>query len=445
MHADEAIQAERFATLLTAGEFQYDPAEFHGPALLIATLPAALVGRRGTLASLDETLLRSVPTVFGLVVVALSYCLAGQFSPGAGLAAAALSAVSPGLVYFSRFYIPEMLLVCFTAWLLWAVVQYCARPSLLLALATGISGGLAFATKETAVLSFLALAAALPLLKPTPRIAHAAAAIASAAVTIAVLFTLMGRQPEALFNAVISPAVYFERVLTGSSHSQPFGYYLSTAVSSGEGWVLLPALAGAAYLWKTSQWIRFWTVYAVTLLVLCSVLRYKTPCTSLPAIHAFLVLAGVVAVSCLPSRAAQVTASAVVLALACQAYRLNYPLVIAASNPWAYAPTTRDVLAISQTVRQFSAEGENRVQIISAENLWPLPWYLRGLSSVEWCRKIPYGFDPAALILVTPLAEADVAEYIYAAPVSGRRHLYRNAFDQTMFLRPGLELRGYKR
>ena len=41
MHADEAVHADKFGTLLEEGHYAYDSSEYHGPTLYYLTLPSA--------------------------------------------------------------------------------------------------------------------------------------------------------------------------------------------------------------------------------------------------------------------------------------------------------------------------------------------------------------------------------------------------------------------
>src|SRR5262245_23246673 len=140
MHADEAVQADRF---LAASP--YDPHEYHGPVLRWLTwIPADRV---------NESTLRLVPAMVG-ILLALSPLLFLQYvGPGAAVWAAVLCAVSPGMVYYSRDYIPEVLLALWTALFLLAVL----RRSWFFA---GVAATLMVATKETAVVALAAAALA---------------------------------------------------------------------------------------------------------------------------------------------------------------------------------------------------------------------------------------------------------------------------------------------
>ncbi len=442
MHADEAIQADRFATLIAQGGFRYDAADFHGPVLLLAGLPIAWALNARSLADLNESMLRCVSALAGLSVVAMSFLLALPSGRSAGLAAAAFTSVSPGLIYFSRFYIAEMLLLASTAILLWLVFRYAERPTFYRAALAGTTAGIAFATKETAVLSFAAILVAMGFTRLRISSAHALTACLTASATAALLISSFGRHPGAAFEAFTSPWLYAQRALSGNLHVHPAWYYLSTAFQSGEGWVVLGSLAGAGFLWRHSRDVRFWTVYSITLLVLYSALRYKTPWSALAFLHGFLILGGIVAGHFCKTRIATTACVVALIALGCQALRLAFPLAVDRANPWAYAQSTSDVVLVGEKVRQLAKLFGSRVQIVSAENCWPLPWYLRSVPAVEWSRTVPHGRPPAPVILTSPGLEAEVAEYVYESRREGPS-LYVALFAQPVFIRPGVEIRGY--
>jgi hypothetical protein len=83
------------------------------------------------------------------------------------------------------------------------------------------------------------------------------------------------------------------------------------------------------------------------------------------------------------------------------------------------------------------------VQIISRENLWPLPWYLRGFSNVAWWNGVSDQARSAPVILVTPDMEPALVRKLYDLPPPGERELYVSIFERPVELRPQVELRGY--
>jgi hypothetical protein len=83
------------------------------------------------------------------------------------------------------------------------------------------------------------------------------------------------------------------------------------------------------------------------------------------------------------------------------------------------------------------------VEIVSRENLWPLPWYFRRFSDVRWASAPPEDTTSAPVILLTPDVEGAVARKLYELRSPGERELYVNIFDQPVDLRPDVEVRGY--
>lgn len=114
MHCDEANQAIKFGQLLEDRHYVYDPREHHGPSLNYLTLPVVRLRGLRHLAELSEQDLRQVPALFGIALVGLVCLLRRELGHLATAVAAGLTALSPAMVFYSRYYIHEMLLVVFT-------------------------------------------------------------------------------------------------------------------------------------------------------------------------------------------------------------------------------------------------------------------------------------------------------------------------------------------
>ncbi len=180
-HPDEANQAFTVGKLLETGHYTYKPTDHHGPTLYYAAAPLQKAFGHTTTADLDGTLLRCTPLLFaviGLIFLFLSVVkilrTTGTVPVRAALTALVpvlLVGTAPMFVFYATDFIQEMLLVCFTLMMFWAGVGYCIPGGKLKsgswALLFGIGAGLAFATKETCVLTFAAMAlAAAPFLFP---------------------------------------------------------------------------------------------------------------------------------------------------------------------------------------------------------------------------------------------------------------------------------------
>ncbi|HBY60733.1 MAG TPA: hypothetical protein DEH78_12985 [Solibacterales bacterium] len=402
MHADEAMQAERAARLVERGERTYDPNDYHGPLLALLTAPAAWAAGARHYAAFDETLIRAVPAALGLALVALSYFIGLSINARTAALAALFAAVSPGLVYFSRYYIPEMLLVTLSAGALLCALNKRAIPF-------GICAGLMLATKETAV---LALAAMLAVWRPPLRAWAVAAAVAAG------LFAPV--DPMALPQAV---KAYALRGVEGGVHRHGPLYYFET-LRFELLWLAAPLV------------LRFWrsplAAYAGLLTLLYALLPYKTPWCALGFLH------GWTLVSAAALSQVRREAAALGLLLAVPAWRYAFPLAAEPGNPWVYGHTTRDVYALRDAIARVPAP----VEIVSSQNWWPLPWYLRGRADVRWWTRPPRRWERRAVVLVSPDLEGAVAELLYEGR-PGEAELYTPLVDGRIWLRPGVEVKAY--
>ena len=375
MHTDEAVHAYNFRGLLEDGIYKYDPHEYHGPNLNYFTLIPAWLGSSHKYAEITEFTVRIVPVVFGVAVILLTILIAD----GLGLAAvfaAVFVALSPAMVFYSRYYIQEMLLVCFTFGVIACGYRYAHSRRLPWAILTGVFAGLMHATKETAIIAFgsmgLALALvlvirriqgrvaasrpkALAMVPSKPRQDHRQAALddatrqeplaqikashlvlglAAAVIISALFYSAFFRNPRGVLDSYLTYATYLGRAGGESSaHVHPWYYYLQMLLlarySHGpiwtEGSIVLLALVGIAAGVKGSRigslnpkLVRFLAIYTVAMTVVYSAVPYKTPWCVLSFLHGMILLAGVGAATLLTwvRRPAMQLAAAVLLTAA---------------------------------------------------------------------------------------------------------------------------------
>ncbi len=437
VHPDEANQAVKFGDLLERGDYRFDPQDHHGPTLYYLTLPAARLAGARSLAALDETALRAVPALFGAGLLVLLLLFAGGMSREAVLSAAFLAAVSPAMVYYSRFYIQETLLVAFLAAFLGAGWRYARKRSARWALAAGAAAGLMFATKETSLVLFAGAAAAFAATalsekafsrhggRITPDGAwtwrdsrtkfpgawHAGLALAAGAAVAALFYTSFFRNPQGLADSVRAIGAAFERAGHPGVHAHPWTFYLQTLAYSktaagpvwSEAFLLFLALAGGIGALApesgrddSPRFLRFMLFFTLFTAAAYSLVPYKTPWNLLPFYLGLVVLAGHGAALLLRISRFRVV-KLVVLALlvpgfanlAIQSYRASFALPADASNPYAYAQTSPDLLRLVGEVGKAAAAAPEKEDLLIAvvappEETWPLPWYFRGFGRVGY-------------------------------------------------------------
>ncbi|RXE55881.1 glycosyl transferase [Methanoculleus taiwanensis] len=142
-HHDEAIHAWFSYRLLTEGIYTYDPM-YHGPLLYYVT--AGMFSVFG-----DSDLVgRVVPALLGLALIPLLYPIyrLGYLDKRQTLIAALFIAVSPGMVYFSRFLRNDIFIIFFTLVLLVSLLYYFERRETKYALIAGAAVGFGMSSKE---------------------------------------------------------------------------------------------------------------------------------------------------------------------------------------------------------------------------------------------------------------------------------------------------------
>src|SRR5438270_2517676 len=111
MHNDEAVNAIKFGQLWEYGAYKYDPNEHHGPSLFYATLAIARLTSSPDFEHLTEVKLRLITVLFGLGLILLLPLLIDGLGKNAMVWATLFTALSPAMVFYSRYYIHELLLV----------------------------------------------------------------------------------------------------------------------------------------------------------------------------------------------------------------------------------------------------------------------------------------------------------------------------------------------
>ncbi|MBK8812204.1 MAG: glycosyltransferase family 39 protein [Acidobacteria bacterium] len=118
LHHDEGVNGYFLTTLFRDGEYQYDPANYHGPDLYYLSLAFTKVFGLNTLS------VRSSVAVFGVLTVVLAFCLKRYIGKTGALFAGLFLALSPGMVFISRYFIHEILFVFFSLAIVVSVVFF---------------------------------------------------------------------------------------------------------------------------------------------------------------------------------------------------------------------------------------------------------------------------------------------------------------------------------
>ncbi|MBC8869822.1 MAG: TIGR03663 family protein [Planctomycetes bacterium] len=355
MHCDEAVHAIKFGRLLEDDDYVYDPHEYHGPSLNFLALPIAWLVSAERLTEITETHLRLLPAVFGIAIVGAVWRLRRELGYAAALCAAALTAVSPAMVFYSRYYIQEMLLVVFTFGAIIAVWRFVRAeqvsetpswftrfviPGLWLTVG-GVCVGMMHASKETCVIHLFAMFVAFGTLIVARRITDRSAASSqqhrkqtaadswfptevslrrvaipatlmavTALIASAIFFSSFLDNPRGVVDSFTTYFHYLGRASgegTTGRHVQDWDYYFRILFWWHRGdfvWseapIALLAVVGlvAAVVGKGVKpdqlpMARFLGVYTIVMTGVYSVLPYKTPWCALGLLHGMILLGGI--------------------------------------------------------------------------------------------------------------------------------------------------------
>jgi uncharacterized protein (TIGR03663 family) len=297
LHYDEGMNGWLTLRLYWWNLYRYDPSDYHGPLLYYANL--LLFHALGP----GEIALR-LPTVIAGALVPFALLPARRFAGDAALCVAGLAlAVGPGFVYFSRTAIHETWLVLATALWAAALARFAEAPRARWAALAGAAAALAFASKETALLSagclgagaFLAWLAgrrgagggadlfgertrreALAAWTAGARGAWLAGALAFA-LPLALLFSSFGSNLHGLVDFFAAFAPWSEYGVGGRNQAKDAGYFLDAMASTLGAWRWLALPAAALALGARERLGLALLGWAGASFLVYSALPYKTP------------------------------------------------------------------------------------------------------------------------------------------------------------------------
>ena len=477
MHHDEGVNGFFLTNLVRQGVYKYDPTNYHGPTLYYLALPGV------QLFGLNTFALRSLTALFGIGTIFLILSLRRYIGTLAALTAAALVSVSPGSVYYSRYFIHESLFAFFTLGIVAAALRFYETRRVLYLVLAATSAALLFATKETAFVSLgtLGLAWLVAWWWSTSqfdfsKVAHSIFASPLPAgrkrqekrrpneakrglLDMRSLLAQLGGRDRVLLLAVYVAGLFiFVNVLfyssfftnwpgvsgaleslkvwanTGTSefHYKRFDTYLTWLLQE-EMPILFLAVAGALialFNQKVDRFAVFIAAWAFGLLLAYSLIPYKTPWLMLSFIVPMAVIGGYAVQHWSRQSWGTWRAPAPALAMAglalaiClyQSFVLNFREYDNDQYPYVYAHTNRELIALVSEVERISQRAGTKeigVSIASSEN-WPLPWYFRDYPRVGYVGTVSDHYDPKDIPVVIARESAEAKD------------------DQTATLRPAL-------
>ncbi|HKT49589.1 MAG TPA: flippase activity-associated protein Agl23 [Candidatus Angelobacter sp.] len=452
LHHDEGVNGSFMNNLYRTGYYHYDPANYHGPSLyyigeITTTIGSVFLGKDG----LNTFTIRLVTALFGIGVVWLMLCLTRQIGAFGSVAAASLAAVSSGFVFFSRYFIHEILFVFFTLSTVVALLRYSQtrKPAYFILAAASLA--MLGTTKETWIITVAVWAIAIPctmiwlrIRKPegmedppfsiaptedtegqkgwTRSQLYVNAAVLFAAIWVVLYSSLFTNFPQGLIDSVRTYGYWFQT--SGNANVYSWTKYLEWLAGSWSGpsfriGAELPVMALGAFgvvvaLWRArNRFAVFTAFWSMGILAAYSLVPYKTPWLALSIVLPFVIMAGYgleqLYAHWSQRMLAQALLAVAVLGAAGQAIDLSFNSYDDESQPYSYAHTRRDFLNLVNEIQAIAAGNpagkDIGITVMSPEH-WPLPWYLRDYPNVGYWGSVVDTTQP--LILAHENQKAEV-------------------------------------
>ncbi len=457
MHFDEATGARVTAARMEAEGGKFDPKHGHGPLLWnLGGMACHLRGEKGW-HTMRESTLRAVPALAGVLVVLLPLGWRKKFGDPASLLMAGLLATSPLLVYYSRMFIHEMLLVACGI----AVMTACIRGPRWLA--AGIWTGLMFAAKESAAISVIAWTVVIPFAASHRRefgdwlTSHWRRILLAGVTTYlvaALLYTDWLRHPRGALDMLLTFFVYE----TVPGHEKPASWYFSSLLWSSSwqrsAWIhaslLMLAITGCIIAWKPhlstcprAKLVRWIGGATAIHFIIYSSIGYKTPWLAcLPWAMVCLLVGAISSLPPVSHRKTWQTLLAVLIIVVIGASLLESRkacgrLSVDPRNPYVYVPTRTDVIHLADWLERLRAKagaGEMDAVAVVGSSYWPLPWYLRSFAKAGYFVASDQGWESFPLIIAMPEAMEVASQTLAATHIALPRGL-RDGVPIVVFLK----------
>jgi uncharacterized protein (TIGR03663 family) len=473
MHVDEAVHAIKFGYLLENNYYRYNPVEFHGPTLNYFTLIPAWILNERTISEVTETTLRIVPVFAGLLLLTLLFYLK-NIGKDFLLSAIVLTGFSSLIVFYNRYYIQESLLVSFSYCAIILLYKFYKSQKLIHLTSSAFLFALAFASKETSIITFFAIIISLIMLhflnhnrKFHFNWKQTLTFIAVFTISAEILFTSFFSNLKGALDSLLTFTNYFGKAGSNTEHIQPFYYYFSFAsfttfdeVFLAELIIIVFFLFGLVRSFRkiNSQtqgisFIKFLSLFTLSLIIIYSIIPYKTPWTMMSFWEGML-LVSAFGFAELRKFITKTYWNLLLLLVGSSFFVQSYYISIVHSsipqNPFVYSHAESDVKLIEDLVLKISdaqSEKRNTPIYIAApkSDYWPLPWYLRKFNKTSWNKDITEDVYKFPIVITTPEYENDLIEKLYSKVSAGSVNLYVPLFARQMEIRPGKEIRGYIR
>ncbi len=417
-HFDEGINGWFVDQMIKLGYYRYDPTNYHGPLhFYILLFFKTLMGR-------NLWALRVSASAFGFASIYLLLKLEKYLGRPTAYLAAFFCAISPGMIFYSRYSIHETELLFFSLLALDGYFRHqleADKKSLWL-MGIGLAGMIV--TKETFfvhaacfILAILSLRFYEKFFPSTDRVSRVNSnylksdlyRVIGANILIIYLFysgfTLHNQGAIDFFKAF---APWFQTGTAGNGHGKPFEYW-GKLFFQYEGAAFAGILSLVFLLPKANQRVRLIGIYGIGIFLAYSIVNYKTPWCIIELIWPFHIVFAYCLVrwaSLQKTRKIYATLLVSVFAIPsiAKSVTLNFRDFVDEKEPYVYVQTFSPIMEVMGFLNDLVAHDPSKQYMpisIYMESSWPLPWLLGDFTSAGY--PSPTNISPQAdapLILI---------------------------------------------
>lgn len=409
-HHDEGVNGWFADQLTENGFYRYDPTNYHGPLnFYILFVFKTLLG--------NNLWVLRLPTV---IISLLSIYWIALFAPFLGrtvvLIAALAFSLSPANVYYARFVNIDALLVFFQILILWGIIGLWKEGTkkYLWAIGLGICGMIL--TKETYIIHVICFILAIVTLNlwekvyPSEEISKVTQVwtkrdLSLVIVTCVGLIIFFYSGTFLNLNGLTDLFKTFEAWFTTGAkqggHEKSFGYWL-TLFLQYEQIGLLGFIGCIRYVFPSSRQIRLIAIYGLGVLLVYSIVRYKTPWLIVNLLWPFYFVFGDIIMQIIKTRfrvLTIITCLAVYVISLIISIRLSFIDYINHKEPYVYVHTFNYIKSLTKPLFELTNKDPSNYYTLTGNILrsdeWPLPWTLRDFTMVYYYSKerIPPTYD----------------------------------------------------
>lgn len=455
-HPDEGVNGWFVDQLIAKGYYAYDPSNYHGPLHFYLLFLAKIFFGRNLWA------LRLPSVLFGCGAVYLIARLQQNLSchpepptkvDGEGFrmtnyAAALFCAVSPTMIFYSRYAIheSEFLFFSLVAFLgFFRAVDHADRHSLWM-LGLGVAGMMI--SKEVFVIHLGAFSVAwiLAMRKTGDWLREPRASLSP---VFLLFFTIVSGITFLFYSGFFlhlqgipdffrAFSIWISRGVSATGHEKPWFYWLKL-FARYEWPALIGFMVAIPAFFVRSRKIRFLAYYGMTTFILYSVIRYKTPWCILQILWPFFVI-----LACTLKQVETKFKNGRWMAIGAliflsvvsgvKSIRLNFSHVTDPKEPYVYVQTFPQIMGVLHSLDQYQkADPTVRHMPISIvmDNSWPLPWLLGDFTQVGYYGTAEGFTGQADLVISDVSKKADVQKKLTKSYAT-QQIPFRDAYEEVV-------------